>query len=130
MNAEDVSKWLGAISEACDASEDSCEGEGFVSKEEWMESRGVFLANAPEEVKCDRTVMAAAVKRWGGNALKWAGSSLLSDPQFMLNCLKIYADSGCREGDINPLEFASSTLLGSLSRLNRSFLLRVTLYRR
>ena len=121
MNAEDVSKWLGAISEASDAPEHSRQGEGCVSKEAWMESRGVFLVNAPEEVKCDATVMAAAVKRWGGNALKWAGSSLLSDPQFMLNCLKIYADSGCREGDEIPLVFASPALLGSLSQLRKSF---------
>jgi hypothetical protein len=121
MNAEDVSKWLGAISEASDAPEHSRQGEGCVSKEAWMKSRGVFLVNAPEEVKYDATVMAAAVKRWGGNALKWAGSSLLSDPQFMLNCLKIYADSGCREGDEIPLVFASPALLGSLSQLRKSF---------
>ena len=48
MNAEDVSKWLGAISEASDAPEHSRQGEGCVSKEAWMKSRGVFLVNAPE----------------------------------------------------------------------------------
>ena len=121
MNAEDVSKWLGAISEASDAPEDSRRGEGCGSKEAWMEWRGSFLVNAPEEVKCDATVMAAAVQRWGGNALKWAGSSLLSDPQFMLNCLKISADSGFREGDKIPLEFASPALLGSLAQSRNSF---------
>jgi hypothetical protein len=63
MNAEDVSKWLGAISEASDAPEDSRRGEGCVSKEAWMEWRGSFLVNAPEEVKCDATVMREALGR-------------------------------------------------------------------
>ena len=80
-----------------------------------MESRGSFLSNAPEEIRCNAIVMAAAVHRFGGNALKWAGSSLLSDAEFMQNCIKIYTDAGCREGDKMPLEFASPALLGTLS---------------
>jgi hypothetical protein len=82
-----------------------------VSKEQWMDARGAFLKDAPRDVRGDRTVMAAAVQRFGGNVLRWATEALLSDAAFLLKSLEIYVACGCREGDKMPLQYASKALL-------------------